>query len=432
VFAHFGAAFCILTPQQGPMKRTQLITLVLVLFTGIGLANAKPKIAVLGLEVLDKTNAKPSLDAARQVTEGLRLGAKGPTGPFELAENSQREFLDEKIINQCETEQRECLNKIAGNFGANALMYGKLELTDTKKSYRLMIWLLTVDKNTTKTTSTTVPITSSAVELQNAGKKMYGDLVGITNLGSIAIKAKASKGIVYLNGDMRGQLVDGEYKATQLADGDYRVRIVADGFKKWEETVRVKSGLATAVEPTLEAEEVAGPVQKPPVADEPEDKASRAIARGPGDLESRENTVSRGRGRRGWKIAAMGGAAVAAGGLALVGYHYVARGKDLDKITVTYVAGGSGFWASECSDDKLTANDEANYNKACDHTKGMWLGGTIAGVAGAFAAFAIYQGFIAEDESRPATGSSRTRKQRFAVTPMVSPEGGGATFRIDF
>lgn len=421
------------------MKRTQLITLLLVLFTGIGFANAKPKVAVLGLEVLDKANAKASIDAARQLTEGLRLAAK-TSGPFDVAENSQREFLDEKVINQCESEQRECLLKIASNFGATSLVYGKLQLTENKKSFQVTVFLLAADKGAAKPALISVPVTASAQDLQTAGKKVYNELVGVVSVGSIVVKAKTSKGIVYINGDMRGQLVDGELKATQLADGDYKVKITADGFKKWEETVKVKAGQVTMVEPDLQAE------AKPAVV-EPEDKANRPVTNGgkdPYKLEERENTISHsGSGKSKWRIAAIGGAVVTAGSMGVWAWQRSNRESkisDLKALPDPKVGfkGAPLPWEGCDASSGITMNATPTANglweDACGNSRNMWIAGTVAGLAGAFTAFAIYKGYISSDESesRQTASTKRARKPRFAITPVMSPDGGGASMRIDF
>jgi hypothetical protein len=421
------------------MKRTQLITLLLVLFTGIGFASAKPKVAVLGLEVLDKANAKASIDAARQLTEGLRLAAK-TSGPFDVADNSQREFLDEKIINQCESEQRECLLKIAGNFGATSLVYGKLQLTENKKSFQVTVFLLAADKGAAKPAITSVPVTSSPQDLQTAGKKIYNELVGVGSVGSIVIKAKTSKGIVYINGDMRGQLVDGELKATQLADGEYKVKITADGFKKWEETVKVKAGQATVVEPDLEAE------AKPAVI-EPEDKGSRPVTndgggKDPYKLETRENTISHGGSRMGWKIAAVGGAVIAAGSVVWI----VKESKTIDEAneaagmsmgpvnTVSRFAFFKGCSADDAGSTATTDGRDA-YVKGCKAARYSSYAGLGIGVGAAVAIVGVYMGFIRSDSSESSSASAstrRARRERFSVTPIVLTDGGGATVRLDF
>ncbi len=59
--------------------------------------------------------------------------------------------------------------------------------------------------------------------------------------------------------------------------------------------------------------------------------------------------------------------------------------------------------------------------------------GVAAAAVGGLALFAIYKGFIAKKETSTQTTSGRTRKKKqFAVTPIISPEGGGATFRLDW
>lgn len=426
------------------MKRTQLITLLLVLFTGIGIASAKPKVAVLGLESLDKTNAKASVDAAKAITEGLRAAANAG-GPYEVAPNSQREFLDEKIINQCESEQRECLLKIAGNFGATALVYGKIQLADNKKNFQVSVSILD-GKGPGKPAVTTLPVSSSSADLQAAGRRIYNELVG--NTGTIMVRVKTSRGQVFINGELNGQLVDGEHRATSLPDGEYKVRIQADGFKRWDDTVRVKAGQITNVEPNLQAEAIA----KPPVVEE-DDKGSRPV-KGDGDpykLETRENTISKGGSKLGWKIAAVGGVAVAAGSM---GFWFMQRSDRIERINKLKAnlrtddnADGLVLGFDEpaalgfsCKDSgiRVAMGGEdfvGTWKDACGNVRNMWLGGAVAGIAGAVAVFSFYKGFIESndtEESQPTASTRKPRKQRIAVTPIVSPEGGGATMRIDF
>lgn len=445
------------------MKRTQLITLLLVLFAGIGVANAKPKVAVLGLEVLDKANAKASIDAARQVTDGLRQGGKA-AGPFDVSD-AQREFLDEKIINGCESEARDCLTKITTNLGAVALVYGKVQLTDGKKNFQVTVWLLSVEKNSIKSTSSTIATSSSTAELQALGKKLYGDLVGVApSQGSFAFKTKAKSGTVFLNGEPRGQLEDGEYKSPALADGEYKVRVEADGFKKWEGSARVKGGQVAQLDVKLEPEPPKDPV-KPPPDPEDDDKGNRGVIKGgdgdgdkdPYKLDSRENTISKSGSRKGWKIAAISGAVVAAGA---GGIWIWQKGKVDDysgrlEANVASVDGqrriGSyeGFkWHTPptgCDNSTIVfvsptppKADQDRFNgywtKACKHSQNQWIAGTVGVAAGIVTAVAVYKAFIAkgDDESPPTANLKRPRKPRFAVTPIVSPDGAGASFRLDF
>ena len=61
------------------------------------------------------------------------------------------------------------------------------------------------------------------------------------------------------------------------------------------------------------------------------------------------------------------------------------------------------------------------------------IAGITAAAAGGIALVAIYKGFISKKESPTQQTSGRQRKKKqFAVTPVISPEGGGATFRLDW
>jgi hypothetical protein len=106
-----------------------------------------------------------------------------------------------------------------------------------------------------------------------------------------------------------------------------------------------------------------------------------------------------------------------------------------------YEAGGSGLFASKCdafkkgTTEPLTGLAKEQYEDACGHTRNMWIAGSAAGVAGVVAAVSFYMGFVRSDGGESNSTSSVTRKhrkQRFAVTPIVSPDGGGATIRLDF
>jgi hypothetical protein len=55
--------------------------------------------------------------------------------------------------------------------------------------------------------------------------------------------------------------------------------------------------------------------------------------------------------------------------------------------------------------------------------------------AGGLAVFALYKGFIAKDvesTSEHAMRGHRVHRDRFVVTPVVSPNGGGATLELSW
>jgi hypothetical protein len=85
--------------------------------------------------------------------------------------------------------------------------------------------------------------------------------------------------------------------------------------------------------------------------------------------------------------------------------------------------------------DTLRANIDT-WN--ADGEKGQNLGRaglTIAITAGGFALVAIYKGFIEKNppsSKEHASRGERVRRPRYAVTPVISPNGGGATLRFDW
>jgi hypothetical protein len=118
--------------------------------------------------------------------------------------------------------------------------------------------------------------------------------------------------------------------------------------------------------------------------------------------------------------------------------------------TATYVSGAAtvvllgGFvftalktesLAKDCTEDPTTGKrsgtgcaDGPTYSKLSFAT------GIGAGAVGVFAIVAAYKGFISssKESSQPTVGRSTRKRSRFAVTPVIAPEGAGATVRFDW
>lgn len=423
------------------MNRTQLITVLLVLLTGIGVASAKPKVAVLGLEQVDKAGSKATQDAARAVTEGLRQASRAG-GPFD-ASDTQRELSDEKMLAGCgpdsrEAEERECVKKIAATLSVGAVVYGKIALTDGKKNLEVRVWLLNLDRSAPKNATVTASASASAAELQGVGKKLYSELTGApppAATGGFSFKTKAPAGIVYINGEPRGQISSGEYKSPPLADGEYKIRVEAEGYKKLEDTVRVKNGQVSSIDVKLEEKEAV----KPPPDDE--DKASRPVRDGdkPSVDLSREGTVSKRSSRTGWKVVAVTGfvVAAAAGGYAAYENSKIDEGA-IPAGAKKFDAFDFGAFSANCSANnsrivETNVDGRAAWVTACESNKKTAFAMTGVGVGVVVGLVGTYMGFIRSDSGPERSASTRrARKPRFAVTPVVSPDGGGATFRLDF
>jgi hypothetical protein len=78
-------------------------------------------------------------------------------------------------------------------------------------------------------------------------------------------------------------------------------------------------------------------------------------------------------------------------------------------------------------------NDDA-FTSACSHRTKEIVGAVVAGVFGVAAAGSFYLAFIRDRDHTETQTANRGRKKRreLAITPIVTPDGGGATLRIDW
>jgi hypothetical protein len=78
-----------------------------------------------------------------------------------------------------------------------------------------------------------------------------------------------------------------------------------------------------------------------------------------------------------------------------------------------------------------SASDCANGGKFALQTN---IAGAAAAVFGGLAVIAYYKGFVSKKESSTQTSAGRStrKKKQFAVTPIIAPDGAGATFRLDW
>jgi hypothetical protein len=71
---------------------------------------------------------------------------------------------------------------------------------------------------------------------------------------------------------------------------------------------------------------------------------------------------------------------------------------------------------------------------ACDHNEKNKIGFVVSSVLGAAVVGSFFMAFVrhsGDDESKRASGGHRKRRE-LAITPIVTPDGGGATLRVDW
>lgn len=128
-----------------------LASVMLVLAVWCEVASAKPKVAILGLElIVSGAKADPkALQVAAQVTEALRAVPRSGKGKYELAPGSNRELIDEKLAANCETEQASCMAPIGAGRGADYLIYGSIAPVSERGRYGFRVDLKLLNVSTT-------------------------------------------------------------------------------------------------------------------------------------------------------------------------------------------------------------------------------------------------------------------------------------------
>ncbi|MBA3460313.1 MAG: PEGA domain-containing protein [Deltaproteobacteria bacterium] len=225
------------------MPRLTFLALAFVLFAlGAGTAAAKPKVAVLGVEVTG-TIDQASTTVAHDLTEGMRSRVRQGNGPYQLAANSDRELIDEKVLKNCDSEGPLCMSDIGKDIGTDFLIYGKL--AKTSDGYKLTINVLDVRrKSKEKSMDVAVPAGSNGDAVRTIARKAYSDLVGgggSAASGTLVITSNVSSGTVYVDDDQNMSLVDGKATIT-LPENRYRIAIESPGHKRKEKSVKVAAG----------------------------------------------------------------------------------------------------------------------------------------------------------------------------------------------
>ncbi|MBA3501667.1 MAG: carboxypeptidase-like regulatory domain-containing protein [Myxococcota bacterium] len=408
----------------------------------------KQKIAVLGLEAVVGANGQidpADTKFAKELTAELRARANNSKN-FSLTKD-QRELVDEKLMNNCASEQAQCMGPIGASMGADVLLFGKV--ANAKGGYKVSLTLVDVRKKTVIGTDPNSTITTADTKNPNLGswvREHYKKLTGEGGDGVLIITAVgANAGRILVNGDTRDTLKSGRAEVS-LPEGRYRIGVEADGFKLWEqEGVTVSSDKPTELKPDLVR-------SKPVDVVDPGNNTTEPTTTGTENLISREGTVSPKKSKTMWKVAA----GVGLGGAAIAGGFWIYSYTKVDSFSSEKVPTGVRFenasvkdvTPEHCSDDFKpiepgNMTHEANaksindkFDTACKHaSRTKWLVPTTIGLAALGAGALIYL-MVSSDstESAPAgtTGRRAKKKRNLIVTPVVTPDNTGATLRFDW
>jgi len=416
-----------------------LVALTLVLFGSVAHAD-KQKISVLGLEaVVGANNQIDPADTAfaKELTKELRSRANNSKN-YVLTKDT-RELVDEKLMNNCGAEHPQCMAPIGGSVGADALLFGRV--ANVKGGYKVSLTLVSVSKKQVIASDPNALVTGAETKnpgLANWVREHYKKLTGESSDGTLIITAAgASGGRVLINGETRETLKSGQ-ATISLPEGRYRVGVEADGFKLWEQDgVTVGTEKPVELKPDLVKSKIDTTVD-PNKGNE----SNTTTTTGTDNLVTREGTVSGKKSKTVWKVAAAVGIGGAVVGGAFIAYSFKQMG-DFDSAKVDGATwepdpAKTKISDSDCGDGQFTGGNASDLNSkfdsACSAKSRMtWLVPTTVGLAAIGAGALIYVMISKDDaEQRPAGAGRRVKKKTFIVTPVVTPDGTGATLRFDW
>ncbi|HMG22025.1 MAG TPA: PEGA domain-containing protein [Kofleriaceae bacterium] len=407
-------------------------------------AGGKPPIAILGLEVYDNGGGidPETTRAAKELTAALRDRAKAGTGPYAPVQGGEKELIDEKLLNNCDSEAPTCMAAIGTELGAEVLMYGRIEKANQNGQgiYRVSIKLLNVNrKQLASSTVETLPVTeSNGVRASTHAKAWYSKLAGVVTGGSLAIRANIDRGTVMIDDEAKGNLSSGTLTLTGIAEGRHTLAVEAKDYQRYEAAITVRTGETTPQSVTMVE------LSRKSAAKEPK-----------GPPISREGTVSGKQSSGGsniWKPVFYGTAALTAAGTAFSVYELL-KGQSNGRISpmgmfVTTVGPTDDKGAHSISSDQCDTQavkdyaalnpsdpDLKSFNDACSNFKYQKIGWVVTGVVGVAAIGSFIMAYVRDSGSEADARSSlrgHRKRREFAVTPIMMPNGGGATLQFDW
>jgi hypothetical protein len=409
------------------MKRALSLTCVTLILLVAGSALAKPQIAVLGLELQGSDITPQDAQAAAELTQGLRGRAKVGSGPYGLAPGSDKELIDEKMLKGCDSEAPACMSTIGNDVNADYVIYGNIERKGDK--YVVDIKLLNVArKMVEKRWPGQIPVKdANATGMPTWAKKIYSSLTGQASGGALVVKVgNVDRATVLVDGSEKGNVVNGKAEISGLAPGPHKVTIqpMSELYQPMEKSVTIGDDTET-ISVDLEKKSTVTPPHECDPRVENCEKVPPPI-------------THKGSSKGAWRGAfyASVGVGVVGGGVWLWQYSKLnAANDDLCKLGAP--APGSscsnpGMWTNSTEQQKqyADANERGHSADRNTHIAAYVTAGAAVAALGTF-----YMGFIrsgGDDSAEHASRNGRVHRDRFVVTPVVTPDGGGATLRFDW
>jgi len=418
------------------LSSTCVVVLLLVLG---GPAWAGSKVAVLGLEVRDSgTGIDPdTTKVAKDLTFALRQRAATNAYNVSPAPNGDKELIDEKLLNNCDSEAASCMSAIGTELGADLLLFGKIEKGTGQNGlpiYKVDLKLLYVAGKQVISTSETLAQTEATNVSASAShaKAWYNKLVGATSSGKVVVTANIDRGTVYIDGEAKGMLTSGKLEIPSVPEGVHKLVIEPSGkgFQRYETSITVRTGETLPHAATL-AE------MKPLPSSEPTVTGTAGLGTAP---PSPSTTTEGPHRSKVWKPVFYTTAGLDAAAIGVTLYEYYASHSSAKEVKILK-DNSSQLGNGDCGKSSVTRQAsyeslDPKFQKACDQYGRYTAGWIVSSVLGAAVIGTFYMAFIrdrdhGESSTQTANGGHRKRRE-ISITPIVSPEGGGATLRIDW
>jgi len=414
-----------------------------------GIAAAKPSIAILGLEVLDKSGAPSNDDVnfAKTLTEDLRSRAK-VGGPYTLSNGGDKELIDLKLLKGCDGEAINCMASIGGDLGADFLMYGSV--TKRGNNYDVVIQILDVHaKKKEHVSPSNVATATNGVALQNFAKKVYNGLTGQADGCTITVKTPGvDRGTIQIGAADRGNITAGTGQIPGLSEGKYSISVEAPGYHRWTKgEVACTAGENTTITADLSKDKglpVIGPGDTGTGSGN-DMTGTQNLGAGHITSSGMSGSESHSSSKALWKTMAYGGlaGAVVGGGVWIYGYSKITNGYDPTNLDVSGATDKTvkNYGLDKCGtvDGNRVASVSGNtanttFKNSCDGNSLTKIGIPLTvgfGVISAIGFVVLYMK-NGEEEKPVSVAGRRKHHEPFAITPVLSPTGAGATFRMEW
>lgn len=380
-------------------------------------ASAKPSIAILGIEVIDKQGMASPKDTqvAQELTAALRSRAK-TGGPYALASGGDKELIDQKLIKNCLDERTACMAVIGADLGADFLLYGRIERSSG--AYNVSVVLLDVKRKAREKTYTdAIPAAeASGTTLQTRAKHIYSLLTGQAETCTISVKTPGGpdRAMIFLNEDNQGSgtIANHAGEVPNLAAGRYKVTIVAPDFHRWEKTdVTCTAGQTTSVSADMH--------RLSSSEDHPAPPASEAVV--VAKAESRSSP---------WRKAAIGGAV--ATGVFAAGFG-VSWGLLASTGASKKPGAGPFEYGGKCTTDAAGRSTGPGLCSSGSTLRITTYVSGIAAVAGfGFTVFALIKAVSEPERHEAVAAGNRNATRAFSIAPVFGLDHVGASAQLSW